>query len=392
MSPSSSSSWTFRPSVLQESNYHQLTVDQITEYYIRDNDRAAKEGVVVPPHPSENQESSLPLALRTAQWNIQAWRSPTGKPVNPKDIQGVLRQVNADVIILNEYHWNDRNHHIHTHFERFLRFQGYQQCYCGTNGTPTLVASKYAVLEFKEITLSYERSALCLKLDLPSRPLWVIGTHLDHLDGSQRQFEMKKLLQTISQEFHKDDPIILAGDFNQQRQQDYPKKEWQRIEASMAKRKACRDDGVGALLEKQNFRCAFDQLLQQQQPHCKNYNWETSSHPPSTHWSGTTIDYSYSRNIPVQGVYISPAGYSDHRMTVCDWTVPRGTVRRVSAKAASITTATTTSMELWNDSDDDQQQHMRTTTTHMTASAVTASAAAIATWIADDTSSSAGSM
>jgi hypothetical protein len=48
-------------------------------------------------------------------------------------------------------------------------------------------------------------------------------------------------------------------------------------------------------------------------------NWETS-HPPAMHWSGTIVDYSYGRNILAVAVSISPAGWSDHRMTVCDWT------------------------------------------------------------------------
>lgn len=371
MSPfGSSSSWSFRPSVLQEPHYHELKVDDITDYYVRDNERAEHEGVSIPPHPSVTTTSSSSnadygyssaatqetLHLRTAQWNIQAWRSPQGTPANVQGIQNILRQVQADVLILNEYHWNDWNTRVHQTFERFLLRQGYQRWHCGTNGTPTLVASKYDVLEYKEIKLSYERSALCLKLNVPEQlqPVWVIGTHLDHLDGSQRHLEMEMLLNTLREEhntiFTNDEPVILAGDFNQQRKRDYTKQEWQRIAASMYKRKACPDDSVGTLLESQSFRCVFDQLGQQQQ-HRATFNWETSSLPPSTHWSGTTIDYTYTRHLDVQGVYISPAGYSDHRMTVCDWKVPphknatstscMGAVRRVSAEA-------TTTSEDWN--------------------------------------------
>ncbi|KAG7373192.1 endonuclease/exonuclease/phosphatase family protein [Nitzschia inconspicua] len=411
-SSSSSSSWMFRPSVLQQPNYHLLKVDEITDYYVRDNERAEQENVSIPSHPLQQQQqqpveqsssssssaSSCVVLLRTAQWNIQAWRSPHGSRADIRGIQNTLRQTNADVLILNEYHWNDYNQ-IHADFERFLRFQGYRHWYCGTNSTPTLVASKHHVLEYKEIILSYERSALCLKLDVAasSRPVWVIGTHLDHLDGSQRQLEIKRLLNSFKDQndnhgsnnpfISEHEPVILAGDFNQQRQRDYTKMEWQRIVTSMAKRKACRDDGVGNMLESHSFRCVFDQVLLQDTSNDDDdnnnnniqvlFNWKTASLPPSTHWSGTTIDYSYSRNLSVQGVYISPAGYSDHRMTVCDWSVPTDPAQ-----------APTATIDAWNDK---YHHHMPTTTT-TTISVSTMVTATTATWIADDASSSAGSV
>ncbi|KAG7340524.1 endonuclease/exonuclease/phosphatase family protein [Nitzschia inconspicua] len=420
MSPSSSSSssWMFRPSVLQQPNYHLLTVDEITDYYVRDNERAEQENVSVPSHPLQQQQqqqqrpveqssssssSSCSVLLRTAQWNIQAWRSPHGNRADILGIQNTLRQTNADVLILNEYHWNDYNQ-IHADFERFLRFQGYRRWYCGTNSTPTLVASKHNVLEYKEIILSYERSALCLKLDVAasSRPVWVVGTHLDHLDGSQRQLEIKRLLNSFKDHSDNDnhgsnnpftiisehEPVILAGDFNQQRQRDYTKMEWQRIATSMAKRKACRDDGVGNMLELHSFRCVFDQLLLQHTSSENNnnnnqvlFNWKKASLPPSTHWSGTTIDYSYSRNLSVHGVYISPAGFSDHRMTVCDWSVPTDPAQ-----------APTATIDAWNDKDHYHMPTTTTTTTTTTISVSTMVTTTTATWIADDASSSAGSI
>ena len=41
--------------------------------------------------------------------------------------------------------------------------------------------------------------------------------------------------------------------------------------------------------------------------------------PPATHWTGTIVDYAYGRNLTAEGVYISPAYWSDHRMIVTDW-------------------------------------------------------------------------
>jgi endonuclease/exonuclease/phosphatase family metal-dependent hydrolase len=440
--------WSFRPSVLQVWNYHQLKKDEIVEYYIRDNERAQKEGVTIPPHPSpfssiqtqQPQQQSLgldqeqdqqPCFLRTAQWNLQAWRSPRGDCTDIDGIHRTLFATDADVLILNEYHWGDRdsrylyNGKVHSYFERQLTSHGYHHFYCGINITPTLIATKHPVLDYVEIRLSHERSALCLKLSLHSMAVWVIGAHLDHLDGDQRYNEMQMLLKKIdkhdnsgllTQDDPKTTPIIIMGDFNQQRQQDYTPQEWELIEKSMDRRKACHNDGVAALLEKHNFCCVFDQLPNLESHHDHHHhnnniqfrrccNWEIPSLPPSTHWSGTTIDYSYSRNIPIHGVYISPAGYSDHRMTVCDWTLPATettttaktnvetkthsvmvvTLQRPLASEATTTSTTTTTtstndMELCTDSDD----RIETTTT--TTTTVVATEASVATWIADDTS------
>ena len=49
-----------------------------------------------------------------------------------------------------------------------------------------------------------------------------------------------------------------------------------------------------------------------------NVNWDTA-YPPATHWSGTIVDYSYGLNNH-HYVSIGPDNWSDHRLTVVDWT------------------------------------------------------------------------
>ena len=105
---------------------------------------------------------------------------------------------------------------------------------------------------------------------------------------------------------------LLVGDLNQQREHDYTSDEWEQIRSGMEHRRSCEDDGVAKLLMDQGFVCAWDSA-----PPPKT-NWETSR-PPATHWSGTIVDYSYGCNISPITMSISPAGWSDHRMTVCDW-------------------------------------------------------------------------
>lgn len=107
---------------------------------------------------------------------------------------------------------------------------------------------------------------------------------------------------------------MLLGDFNQQREWDYARDEWDRIQSGMRRRGSCVDDGVAGMLEERGFACAWDNSNP-----APRINWETP-HPPATHWSGTIVDYSYGRNVSPMAVSIGPTGWSDHRMTVCDWT------------------------------------------------------------------------
>ena len=60
-------------------------------------------------------------------------------------------------------------------------------------------------------------------------------------------------------------------------------------------------------------------------------NWKKNDPPPSTHWTGTIVDYSYGKgkDLAVSALYVSPCGLSDHRLLVTDW--------KWSAKESSVT-------------------------------------------------------
>ena len=57
-----------------------------------------------------------------------------------------------------------------------------------------------------------------------------------------------------------DVPVLVMGDFNQQRSQDYTEQEWKRITDSADLRNVPRDDGVSRILEEQDFRCVLDDV------------------------------------------------------------------------------------------------------------------------------------
>jgi endonuclease/exonuclease/phosphatase family metal-dependent hydrolase len=313
--PSPSRVWSFRPSSFcSVTKYADLGVGALIDQYIRDNNRASDEGVAILPR-------SPSALIRTLQWNIHGWTTAQGVSRRriAKRFMTTIFDADADVIVLNEYLFYDHNYR-HEDFEKILREKGYSFC-CGTVSFPTAVATRFHVFETREILLSPSRGALLLLVgktsdSLESEKVWVIGTHLDHESGDQRKIEMKTLQDYMDSSRLLDscNRVILMGDFNQQRREDYKKSEWKQISESMANRRVVEDDGVSTLLRKMYFKCAWDFLSAS--PECTN--WETSR-PPSTHWTGSIVDYSYGRMVSAVTASISPAGWSDHRMTVCDW-------------------------------------------------------------------------
>lgn len=301
--------WTFRPSALLLSNFGTRPSKKgLVRSYHRDNERAMKDGVSVPPKPK--------AALRTLQWNIHAFVT-ADYDQSPEVAYGVISAIlkaDADVIVLNEYHWDGKDDRHHT-LERRLKEKGYK-CWVGRILCPTFLATRLHVRgTMEELRLSVERSALMVHADDPQtgQPIWVVGTHLDHIDGNQRRKEMEVLLQNLQTK--EDGFMLLMGDFNQQRQHDYSLEEWDNIAAGMASRGACPNDGVAELVQNFGFACSLDFDLAQT-------NWDTP-HPPSTHWTGTIVDYSYGKHMGALGVYVSPNGLSDHRCTVCDWQITK---------------------------------------------------------------------
>ncbi len=423
--------WGFRPSAIQYEEYGkgEMRVSDIVDCYVRDNERAQREGVLIPPRPTlarknhhkhvrdalfsatthntinnKNLPKSQESILRVLQWNIQAFLSPKDERNMHTITAGIIRSISesdSDVLILNEIHWREMdnyflNHHNHNHnhnqnhpvlclsdtqqairssqalLEEVLKLRGYHFIRIAKHGdTPTMIATRKKVLTCKEIILSNNRSALCLLVETEITSstssigkFWVVGTHLDAFEAEHRRKEISKLLQDDemkcqspcqSQCQHQHHctssfPIVIAGDFNQQRATDYSDSEWKNISASADLRGVPLDDGVANLLKNNGFTCILDHVRNQNNNNNVRCNWDQNQPPPSTHWSGTVIDYTYYANphpppalvspattsttststsaiatpsstttIAPQGVYIGPAGFSDHRMTVTDW-------------------------------------------------------------------------
>jgi endonuclease/exonuclease/phosphatase family metal-dependent hydrolase len=286
--------WNFRPTALGNSCYPSIEEDILFEHYIEDNERAQSDGVSVPLRKKE--------LFRTCQWNINNFNSPDWS-CDRNGIMDTLFEVDADVIILNEYFWDERSS-IHEDLEKRLQERGYK-IFTASVFAPTAVATRLVVDHVQELSLDEERSAISIRLGCG---VWIFATHLCDYSAVKRLNEVNTLLMNLSS-VKETERVIVVGDFNQQRDRDYSVSEWQTICASKKRRNVPRDDGVASLMDNAGFFCIFDQA--------SSCNWRGL--PPSTHWTGTIVDYSYFRNLYQKGVYVNTSELSDHRLIACDW-------------------------------------------------------------------------
>ena len=152
----------------------------------------------------------------------------------------------------------------------------------------------------------------------------VWATHLDHSDhysGKQRSEEAKVLINEAKKTesgIQDPEPILIIGDFNQQREKDYMEEEWSAICANKYRRASPTDDGVDKQLSQAGYSCIWDERP-------RRANWKVAHPPPSTHWTGTIVDYTYYKgSIQCDGCFVSSSGLSDHRLIVSEWIINEG--------------------------------------------------------------------
>jgi len=346
---STSTNWSFRPSALAlQSTADIYTIppfhsrQRLEECYEEDNRRAINEGIKILSPPNGDKSNNR---IRTLQWNINSGYHIMNSAKNDVDIQtgivNTIRDTNADFIVLNEY--------VDV-LDADLHRLGYHNITMGTVDFPTVVATRLHIIQQKEIILSYDRSAILTEVLVEeggdndkrrtNESVWIIGTHINFQSGKQRNIEMQILMKEIDKMniINDDKPCCLLGDLNQQRSRDYSSEEWARITGGMKYRNATEDDGVANMLMSRGFVCCWDTTLpsvecdmedeatsnaaeekMRKKDSIVNVNWDTA-YAPATHWSGTIVDYSYGLNISPLYASIGPDNWSDHRLTVVDWT------------------------------------------------------------------------
>jgi exonuclease III len=314
--------WTLRPTALGWMNYAEQSRQTLLHSY--DLDHVAAAGVTIPAKPQGT--------LRMAQWNVQGTQSDV-----------IITQVcrhDPDVVLFHEWGASPPGD-APTHVLQAMRHRGYRTHHVAQTSYPTAVWTRMgkslddgddddekgrAVLSVDDVRLDEERGAVVLRVRLPcahkgaSQHVWIYGTHLTHAEywTGHRSAEMSTLLQHVAEHVRPEDGLVVAGDFNQQRADDYLPAEWERICASKERRQEeVATQGVDELLAAEGLRCVWDHAT-------ADRNWPAGQPPPATHWSGTVIDYAYSRNLCHVGTYVSPCGLSDHRLIITDWKVGDG--------------------------------------------------------------------
>ncbi len=287
-------------------------------------------------------EAKNPNVARIISYNVHAWANPFfkfSKDISPKlseiceneginasskvtPVFDVIDRLNADILILQEVA-SDKDHETgelreFEDYKKILKALGY------THGlemnTPinelkffgnmnkrldhpqygpfgNWIVSKYPFVEnpvvtrFKAQCLTQQpdpedceaRCFVHAKIALPNgQTLSVYATHLDVFDPSERvRFEqIKELMAVVSHD--ESDQILIAGDLNSVRHDDYTPAHWELIVQENTKRNHPTPTMVLDYLKDANFVDCFTQ--------------QGLSGPSFTTWSGTTIDFIFLKN------------------------------------------------------------------------------------------------
>lgn len=309
--------WSNRPLALGVFEYAQQSAWNLQDLYETENEQ--EQHVKVPARPPRG-------VLRVCQWNVQSFQYCDHGQSCAREIAHALLKIEPDIIVLNEYCSMDPQEPNARLLEQELRDNGYPTLHVAQGEYPTAVLTRLEVDVQDDFSLKTTRNAVVLRVKVPyfNQYVWLYGTHLNHFEDMEghRLREMRVLTNRIGDDLDQvgdsldSVPVLIVGDFNQQRAIDYTTQEWESIVQSKERRReASVEDGVDHHLQHDmGFVCAWDAF--------DDCNWNPNHPPPATHWSGTVIDYAYSKNLRAQGVYVSPVGLSDHRLCVTDWKLP----------------------------------------------------------------------
>jgi endonuclease/exonuclease/phosphatase family metal-dependent hydrolase len=166
------------------------------------------------------------VKLRIVSYNIHKGFDPLNQNYILSEIRELIRSVDADLVCLQEVVGENQKlaeqGEVDNQFE-FLADSVWNHYSYAKNAIydhghhGNLILSKYPIDEFENIDLStndYEkRGLLVCKLKLPNldKKITVMTTHLN-LMGAGRKKQYQKILAEVSH--HIEEPIILAGDFN----------------------------------------------------------------------------------------------------------------------------------------------------------------------------------
>ena len=192
--------------------------------------------------------------------------------------------MNPDVIVLEEVNWPLSKYRSSDKAIRSKLYSMKLFYYVYTEGLENIVASKYP---FESININlgvfnreYRHALLC-KFDCDVYQGYFIGTHLDVYDNSGLTRE--KQINMILSKVDKNEKVIIAGDFNSLRSQDYSVIQLNRIVDEDTERGVETVEEVIPILEGCGYIDSFISAYLK---------------PPTvTVWSNRRVDYIYGKNI-----------------------------------------------------------------------------------------------
>ena len=214
--------WVFRPSAFEQ-NYKSISIATLRKFYDQDNKSAQKDEVEVPAYEPSSS------GLRTCQWNVHYF-APIDSINNANDlalaIAETVLETEADVIVLNEFGYAQPGTWSANRATQRLESEGYT-VHCADCMFRTAIATRLPVKASTTSALDANRAAVAVQVELRDGKgsVWIYGTHLEDSDdngGQDRANEIKTLLRKGHLQGETgQDRILIVGDFNQQRQQDY---------------------------------------------------------------------------------------------------------------------------------------------------------------------------
>lgn len=301
-----------------------LNRDDKVDIFVNDCNDLKEQNKAIPAH--KNGDG----LFRVASYNVHYWAGPSTTNEQPyfTEVLQVLKEINADVVILEEVVWNTPQYskeklNTASFLEKFeaLGYKYHQfvqtiNFYGGPFGNAIL--SKYPINAIsKKFTNGGKepRAYINATVTLPNnKTISVYGTHLDVFDetGDIRSGQIDELLNTI-RENDKNENILIAADFNEARKQDYNEETWNLIVKDRASLKWPTSTKVSKALKANNFTDCFER--------------GRFVGPQFTVWTGTAVDFIYlnkSWKLPLAGCYTYFDASSDHIPVIMDIKIADG--------------------------------------------------------------------
>jgi endonuclease/exonuclease/phosphatase family metal-dependent hydrolase len=268
--------------------------------------------------------------VRVMTYNVHGFKNMCHKK-NIEPIISVIIDIDPDIFVLEEVYVHKKNESItENELIEKLKIHGFVHNTFSSNGI-NAVFSKHP-FEFNEINLGRDkkykiaRNALickfikCKNINCNLHDLIFVGTHLDVFDesGELRKKQVSIILDSVKDinknisidndidnaDTNDNNRIIIAGDFNSLRRDDYSDSDWEDIVKKDKKRGVKTVIDAITIIEGAGFVDSF--------PQCKK------SISVSV-WAGRRVDYIYGKNIKFNNSFSYKKTFSDHYPIYADF-------------------------------------------------------------------------